>query len=308
MSHFTVLVIGQDPERQLAPFHEFECTGVDDEYVKSIDETEEYRSEYAASEEKQTMSFKQYLNEYHEFPIVHTGDLPDHANAHKYNYIKLDANGEVLRVIRRTNPNKKWDWYSLGGRWTGFFKVKDGSKHNIGRPGIMTPPAKPGYGDQLLKKDIDFDGMRKEAYDEAVAKYDQLASLFPGGAIPKIERTWKEFTESKDWEEKGPEWCRNEYNSQSGIVEFREALKQTKISPFTSLSDYQCTREEKGQKAADNAIATFAVLKDGVWYEKGEMGWFACVSNEKADWGNEFKALIDSVPDDTLISVYDCHI
>lgn len=26
MSHFTVLVIGDDPELQLAPYHEYECT------------------------------------------------------------------------------------------------------------------------------------------------------------------------------------------------------------------------------------------------------------------------------------------
>ncbi len=27
MSHFTVLVVGDNVEEQLAPFHEFECTG-----------------------------------------------------------------------------------------------------------------------------------------------------------------------------------------------------------------------------------------------------------------------------------------
>lgn len=34
MSHFTVLVIGPNYEEQLAPYHEFECTGCDDEYVQ----------------------------------------------------------------------------------------------------------------------------------------------------------------------------------------------------------------------------------------------------------------------------------
>ncbi len=40
MSHFAVLVADKDPEALLAPFHEFECTGQDDEYVKDIDITE----------------------------------------------------------------------------------------------------------------------------------------------------------------------------------------------------------------------------------------------------------------------------
>ena len=34
MSHYSVLVIGENVEEQLAPFHEFECTGDDNEYVQ----------------------------------------------------------------------------------------------------------------------------------------------------------------------------------------------------------------------------------------------------------------------------------
>lgn len=47
MSHFSVLVVGDNVEVQLAPYHEFECTGRDDQYVQEIDETEEARAEYA---------------------------------------------------------------------------------------------------------------------------------------------------------------------------------------------------------------------------------------------------------------------
>jgi len=46
MSHFTVVVVGDDYEEQLAPYHEFECTGRDDEYVIDVDRTEETRREY----------------------------------------------------------------------------------------------------------------------------------------------------------------------------------------------------------------------------------------------------------------------
>jgi len=50
MSHFSVLVIGSSVEEQLAPYHEFECTGKDDEFVREVDVTEEARAEYAAHE------------------------------------------------------------------------------------------------------------------------------------------------------------------------------------------------------------------------------------------------------------------
>ena len=49
MSHFLTLVIGPNPEDQLQPFHEFECTGTVDQYVQSIDVTEENLQGYQES-------------------------------------------------------------------------------------------------------------------------------------------------------------------------------------------------------------------------------------------------------------------
>src|SRR5271156_101949 len=46
MSHYGVLVIGNDIEAQLAPYHEFECTGLDNQYVQEIDQTEGALEEY----------------------------------------------------------------------------------------------------------------------------------------------------------------------------------------------------------------------------------------------------------------------
>jgi hypothetical protein len=57
-------------------------------------------------------------------------------------------------------------------------------------------------------------------------------------------------------------------------------------------------------------FVTFSVLKDGEWFERGEMGWWGITSNEKPDevWDTEFNKLINELPEDTLLSVYDCHI
>lgn len=48
MSHFACIVIGDDIEKQLQPYHEFECTGTDDEYVQEIDDTENTRKYYSS--------------------------------------------------------------------------------------------------------------------------------------------------------------------------------------------------------------------------------------------------------------------
>lgn len=51
-------------------------------------------------------------------------------------------------------------------------------------------------------------------------------------------------------------------------------------------------------------------VKEGKWYEKGEMGWFGSVHDEMSDelWYSEFAKLLDGVSEDTILSVYDCHI
>ena len=71
------------------------------------------------------------------------------------------------------------------------------------------------------------------------------------------------------------------------------------------------TLEEELERARNyHPFGTFAILKDGVWYEKGEMGWFACVSNEKdpGEWCGEVQQLWDEIPDDRMLVLVDCHI
>lgn len=122
----------------------------------------------------------------------------------------LGPDGEVYSTY---NPKSKWDWYSLGGRWSGLIKLKEGATGIEGRSGV--------------------------------------------------------------------------FDNETGID---QALK--------------------GDIANLDEIQTFAVLKDGEWYENGKMGWWGMVSDEKeADkWEAEYKKLLDGLPDDTLISIYDCHI
>ena len=43
---------------------------------------------------------------------------------------RFDENGNELSTY---NPNSKWDWYTIGGRWDGYFNLKDGSKVNAAK-------------------------------------------------------------------------------------------------------------------------------------------------------------------------------
>ena len=63
----------------------------------------------------------------------------------------------------------------------------------------------------------------------------------------------------------------------------------------------------------DKTVIPFAfVTPDGVWHERGTMGWWACVSNEKLleDWTKEFKDVVEELKKDKTakITLVDCHI
>lgn len=51
------------------------------------------------------------------------------------------------------------------------------------------------------------------------------------------------------------------------------------------------------------------VTPDGRWFEQGEMGWWAVVSNEKEEnlWEEEFRKAVEKYGDAT-VTVVDCHI
>lgn len=379
MSHFTVLVIGNDVEKQLQPFHEFECTGTDDEYVQEIDKTDEDRAEFVEAtrnmirladgtlvaacddvcyrdpteEETKTIgslagtgaskglswhskdwgdglgyrtkvrftpegaekvevphdSFADYLKYSHHYGfIVPFGEQPDLADKHKYGYALLGADGDVVKVIHRTNPNRKWDWWAVGGRWAGLLKLKSvNATHGRGRPRVMGSRFADGEDrcDQAMKKDIDWEGMRDQAAAKASAKWEKVRAIID----PHIE----EFVSWPAMREKFPgqiDAARKSFREQPLQMALMEARKSDDDLFMIDVDEFIVPKDVYVQRARDAAGVTFAVLKDGQWYERGEMGWWGIVTDEKArdDWNGEFQKLIDGLPDDTLLTVVDCHI
>ena len=100
------------------------------------------------------------------------------------------------------NPNSQWDWYSVGGRWDGFFKAKEGtiSDEEDQEFMVMTPP---GVGPLRLniitKRNIDFEGMLEEtqkehalAYDNEIARLERFAKEGVVNPVPSITKLSKE--------------------------------------------------------------------------------------------------------------------
>jgi hypothetical protein len=283
------MVFGENAEKQLAPFQENNMDDCPDEHLIFNDETEHVEKEWA-EEDQETKD--EYNNDFDTYAEDYHGYKKDEETG-KYGYWE--------------NPNAKWDWYQLGGRWAGFFRLKPGAKGENGRAGLFGKEAEPGHADAVKKCDIDFEWMRADAESGAGAKYDEVISIV-GESINEMH-PWDKvrdvmFPEDRDL-------ARDFYNSQLAPTKLKEwnSVNSFKFS-FIDLEDFQSTREDYVKRVGDAAFSSFAVIKDGVWYQKGEMGWWGMASNtkEQGDWNKEISNLLVDLPDDTLISIYDCHI
>ncbi len=282
------MVLGPDPEKQLAPYHEYECTGDDNEFVVNVDITEDVKKRMSDGE-----SLEEALG-YHgleERIVAREEDVLTVGGCHKKKYAygyAVVVDGALVKAIDRTNPNAKWDWYVLGGRFGGTILRKKG-----------------GPADQCPLYDVDVEGMRNEAEGRWRARYRKYVALTAGCPAGQ---TWKAIRE-KHGDDKIAA-ARDEYGAQPIVAAFRSDRDHTFAFGDDPIEEFACTEDEYAGRARAQALATFAVVKDGKWHERGEMGWFACVSNEKdeGDWNQQVSNLLDGLPGDTLVSIYDCHI
>lgn len=203
MSHFVAIVIGKNVEKQLSKYDE--CIRKRAYRVGEVSDDDKNRMiNYYKREKDFSGTFDQCYRKYGE-----------DWNGGDYRKIK-----GVWYIYSTYNPLSKWDWYSVGGRWSGFFKMKEGVTPVVGESSAFDIKPRPGYGDIARKCDIDFDGMEKDE------------------------------------------------------------------------------------------VIPFAVVKNGKWYEKGNMGWWGITTNEMDpnEWNKKVQELFDSIPDKTMLTAIDCHI
>jgi hypothetical protein len=287
MSHFSVIVIGNDIEQQLQPYHEFECTGDNDQYVIDVDKTEEVQEQIAQSGLQEGLQYfglddKQVSDE----------SEVDREGAHKYGHAVV-RDGKLIKAVDRTNPNAKWDYWIVGGRWTKYFILSDGTEV-----------------DQAIRGEIDFQAMRQFEADRARARYLKFHSIVGDVPRPKtFDAIQKHYMVNGQVDRESA--C-NEYWSQPATKAIQAYRSDHE---FSWMSTDEMQRMFDGievyvDAARRSAISPYAIVKDGRWFAKGEMGWFGCSADkgEQADWDREVDALLDALPSDTLLTIVDCHI
>lgn len=278
MSHFSVMVIGEDYEELLKPFDE--NIEVEQYISKTKEQLIEDGKRLIARGKENYDKWKANKEEYekkcsnprhlkyleNEFPArLEWTNEQIYQDQIKYcEPHELSPDGGTYSTY---NPQSKWDWYQLGGRWAGMLKLKQDDRHKGGRgePSLLMKDFnyKQGWVDQARFSAIDWEGMKKA--QEAKGFGDEWDNLMAGKDLYR------------------PEYYIERYKTKENYVK--------KMCEFS----------------------TYAVLTaDGVWHEAGKMGWWACTEQtpaESGEWEDIFyEHFLKPRKMDDLISIVDCHI
>lgn len=263
MSHYGVLVIHnekQNIEELLAPYSEnLEI----EPYLKykHDDALKMLRDEGYEDEEIDDALLESFVEEYSSYSL---------------------KDGDVYTTY---NPNSKWDWYSIGGRFDGELELTD-----EGIDAAINYSRNPQW-----LKDLPRNEQVEYVKWSSVAPLKYVKWFVPLSEEEKKEiRRWWEINvdgaELKDGEEKDeyffwkPEWFKHRYKDANTYIKVKET------------------------------ITFFAVLTpDGEWYAPSNMGWFACTDGKPEDelkWDLNFydRFIKPNLDSDLICTVVDCHI
>lgn len=172
------------------------------------------------------------------------------------------------------NPDARWDWYCIGGRWAGLLKLKEEcvDKYFPSNNGELRNYAGQISCDSALVEDCDF-SPDQDDYNRALRFWDIVVE-----GKPKTAEEEKSFF---------------------GLYSGEYYVKQ------------YGTRENYAKHQA--AFLPYAFLtEDGEWHETGHMGWWGmddATSDSRETYMEEFEAYLEEARKKGLrITIVDCHI
>lgn len=210
------------------------------------------------------------------------------------------------------NPNAKWDWYQVGGRWTGELLLKE--EAIVSRAGVRGQPSlvmakfnpesvntDPHMADAAQFKNVDWDTMNSDITDKVREFLDQVQKVREhqqSGATKLPEDVdsffgpWSDMCELGFAEriDKEGEWDLQKFN-------IKEISLEDAVKTYGSYWKWR----------------TFAAIDEtGEWYEKASMGWWGMHDGDAdsaISWCDAFwNKFIEGTDPDTWMVVVDCHI
>jgi len=168
---------------------------------------------------------------------------------------QLDSEGNLLTTY---NPNSKWDWFAIGGRWKNLLLLEN--KHKVNQAKI---------------KEVDWEKLNKPSEDDVKRWNREWEIAVNGKKKKKDEHIFVMYKK---------EWYIERYKTKENFIK------------------------------RSSEFYTYAVItEDGVWHEKGKMGWWGASSetpNEAENWETGFyeKFVEPYLNTNYVITILDCHI
>lgn len=324
MSHFSVLVPADDEQHLaevLEPYME-NCNSTPPlQFMEFYDKEDELREKA-----KEVITADSYTGERNPEATGQTmlqfygkGDFEVFADK----WAGLDKDPLMGRYGYWQNPDARWDWFSIGGRWTGYLRlrrpatVKELAEGLVGfgHPGILTLPCSdPFHCDWAPVSWIDWEGIRSGNFEESLKTFRTVkkcqAEVKGVDVEPFFDEFWNAFLK----------WLEEHDDEESSIEEYarnrllHEALGREKIffwnendcELFLDLSEEEFIAKQKAQ------ALTFAFVDlEGNWVERGKMGYWAIVSDPNEGYDEAFwkfaRDLREENPSQRVYMV-DCHI
>lgn len=289
MSHFRVLNIG-NVEENMHSYNEY-----DEEFFQHVERTEEFKEKYKKYN-KDGKSLKDFFQDFDGSETIYVKENLSEISEknipqNSYCVVKRNEDGseELLAGYYWYNPYAKYDYYTL---------YSEEERKNLL---ILKDTADKDF---LTVKDIDWRGMLDVSKETRRKNYKHIVEVLGHAPAHKpffeFEKKYKDF-----------EVAKNAYLEQEDVEAFFE--KETPFwVEFFILDEYLCSEDEYAEKAS---LPFFAMNINGEWDEKGEMGYFAIVTNEKTskEWNTINKEIVERLSkeeylQDLSVNILDCHI
>lgn len=235
-----------------------------------------------------------------------------------------DTEKDQTYEISTYNEDSKWDWWCIGGRWSGYFKAKEDVFRTLDsdHAADIIPPQNlgrwnsPKHDVEKLRKLVDggrvrylaLEVMRSDAAAKAHAEYDVYESLLVtyGVALP-----WSSFYGRVEAGEITRDEAREQYNAQPLVKAFKE-IEEYKWEMGCTIAEFSVSREEYVERHRSRAVPGYALLtKKGEWMAPGSMGWFGCSDDTDETYEAytfEANKYVDELDPDDIMVMLDLHI
>lgn len=300
MSHFSLFVTGDDVAERIAPFQENNMGTCPPEYLTFHDEHDTCLQRWE-EEDRDGVPFKERFASFEAFVENEFGYQRNHDTG-RYGYT--------------ANPNAKWDWYQIGGRWSGRLMLCQHAEADY--EAIRRSGANRAFVDSAWRGDIDFPAMEAALYAQALATWRRTHDTTLG--VMSLEslraiRKWDDVKADMKIPDVSIQNVRTAYWGQKGISELRDVLLKEHLwgwdtSPDDIAAMLSLAPEDYAAGQARQRWLPFALLDGDEWIEKGTMGMFGMTVDETDDetWVATVRDRILGLPEDTQITVVDCHI